>query len=177
MLRPVLVALTLTAAAATAASAQVRISLAGGPTVPVGILADDVDLGYHAQLSAALGLPALPIGVRFDGALNQFPETAGDGSFRMISGTANAVLSVPSIGFVPYLIGGLGVYRSEWLHDEEEPGHDHGDEATTNLGANVGVGARLVLPSLAVFAEARLHHLFTEGEEVRFAPISLGIRF
>lgn len=164
-------------ATASAASAQIGLSLAGGPTVAMGALSDVTDMGYHAQLSAGLSVPLLPFGVRVDGMFTQFPETGEGGDFRVLSGSVNGVLSMPSIGITPYLIGGVGVYNSKWIEDENL-GHDHGEEAsTTNVGANIGAGVRFALPGLAVFGEARLHNLFNEGEATRFAPISLGIRF
>ena len=173
----VFIALLALAGSAGSASAQIGLSIAGGPSMPLGTLGDIVDTGYHAQLSAALSVPLLPVGVRIDGAFNQFPETGEDGNFRVLSGTANVILSVPSIGVIPYLIGGLGMYSSSFVHDDEA-GHDHGDEgSTTNVGANLGGGVRLALPGLAVFAEARLHNLFSDGEATRFVPVSLGIRF
>lgn len=164
-------------ASASAASAQIGLSLAGGPTVAMGTIGDVVDMGYHAQLSASLSVPLLPVGVRVDAMFNQFPETGHDADFRVLSGTVNAVLSMPSIGITPYLIGGVGAYNSKFIEDEAL-GHNHGEETSgTNIGANLGAGVRFALPGLAVFGEARLHNLFNEGDATRFAPISVGIRF
>ncbi|HUF50218.1 MAG TPA: outer membrane beta-barrel protein [Longimicrobiales bacterium] len=162
---------------AGAARADAQIGIAAGPTVAIGSLGDITDLGYHVQLSAGLSVPLFPIALRIDGAWNQFPETGTDGGLRVLSGSANAVFSIPSVGLTPYVIGGLGAYNSRWA-EEDEPGHEHGGEgSTTNLGVNVGVGVRLGLPGLSAFAEARLHNLFNEGDATRFIPISLGLRF
>lgn len=162
------------ALSAGSTSAQVQLSIAGGPSFPLGTLGDVVEMGYHAQVSGALSLPLLPVGVRVDGMINRFPE-AGD-NFQVLSGSVNAILSIPSIGITPYLIGGLGAYNSRFT-DAGEPGHEHEEGSTTNVGANIGAGVRLGLPGLSAFAEARLHNLFSEGSHTRFVPLSLGLSF
>jgi hypothetical protein len=161
-----------TAASAADAPAQVRLSVAGGPSFPLSHLSDEVNTGFNVLLGAGLHIPLLPVGVRVDGMLNQFPEAEHDGNFRVLSGSVNAVVDIPLIGATPYLIGGLGLYNSSFTDDDE---HDHGG-STTNVGANVGAGLRLGLPGLSLFAETRFHNIFSEGEHARFIPLSLGIR-
>jgi hypothetical protein len=150
---------------AGSADAQVSFSLAGGPSFPTG---DDhhLDMGYHAQIGAELGLPLMPFSVRLDGAFNRFTEDHGN--YDVLSGSANAILRIPMVGLTPYLIGGLGVYSAE---DEAHEG-----ERETNLGVNLGVGARLGLPGLGVFAEARVHNPFGD-HQLRYVPLSIGVRF
>ncbi|CAN5895796.1 hypothetical protein BH23GEM9_BH23GEM9_31060 [soil metagenome] len=156
----------------TDASAQ-AFGIGAGPSFPLSVLGDEFETGYHVQLSAGLAPASLPVGLRFDGAYNYFPED--DGHFRVISGSANAVLALPMSGLSPYIIGGLGVYNSRGEHDDEvEAGHGH--ESVTNLGGNIGAGIRFALPGLSVFVEARLHNVFSEGEQVRFIPLTLGIQ-
>lgn len=171
----VFVAVSVALMPAAPAAGQVSLSVAGGPSFPVGHLGDEFDLGYHIQASAGLSVP-LPVGLRVDAAWNRFPETGG--AFNSISGSVNGILGLGGIGFSPYLIAGLGIYNSRVSHDDDDdPGHDHGDESTTNLGANFGAGVRLPLPGLTLFLEARLHNLFSEGEQTRFIPLSFGFSF
>ena len=158
-----------------AAPTQAQLSIAGGPTFALGSLGDATEMGYHAQGSFGLSLPLIPISLRVDAAWNQFPESDADGGLRVVSGTANAVFSIPSIGITPYVIGGLGAYIAEWSDDSAIGAIDDG--ATTEIGANVGVGVRIGLPGISAFAEARLHNLFNEGDAMRFVPISVGLRF
>ena len=154
------------------AAAQVRLSVAGGPSFPVSHLADEMNTGFNVLVGAGLSVPVLPVGLRVDGMLNQFPEAGHDGNFRVISGSVNAILDIPMVVARPYIIGGLGVYNSRFTDD-----HDHGDEgSTTNLGANIGAGVRVGLQGISVFAETRLHNIFSEGEQARFIPLSVGIR-
>jgi opacity protein-like surface antigen len=160
----VMVAAALAFSAADA-SAQVRLSLAGGPSFPLGD--NHLDMGFHVQLGAEVGVPALPFGVRFDGMFNRFTED-DPGNFDVMSGTANAIFNIPLVGFSPYVIGGLGVYAVE------DAPHDRPRE--TNLGFNIGAGASLPLPGLGVFVEARLHNTFGDNS-FRFVPLSFGVRF
>ena len=157
--------------------ARAQLSLAGGPTMAVGTLADAVGMGYHAQGSFGLSAPLIPVALRVDAAWNQFPEendTGGD--FRLLSGTVNAVFSVPSIAITPYVIGGVGAYSARWS-DDSAAGLATGGESSTEFGANAGVGVRLGLGGLSAFAEARFHHLFNDGDAIRFVPVSVGLRF
>jgi hypothetical protein len=148
----------------TEAAAQVRLSVAGGPSFATN--ADHLDTGYHVQVGADMGLPLLPFGIRLDGAYNRFPEEHGN--TNVFHGSLAGVFNIPLVLATPYLIGGVGAYASR---DEA-----HGDNRETNLGYNVGAGVRLPLPGLSVFAEARFHAPF-EGGELRFVPLSLGFRF
>jgi len=166
----VVTALALTLPAGDAA-AQLRFAVAGGPSFPLGALNDGYNTGWHAQASAGLSIPLLPISVRADGAYNRFPG-ATDGHFQVISGTINGIVSIPSILITPYFIGGLGFYSTKI---SDAPATVDGE--SSDIGANVGAGVRLGLPFLSIFAEARLHNVFSEGDAVRLAPLSVGLHF
>jgi hypothetical protein len=161
------VAVAALAMAFTAAdsAAQVRLSLAGGPSFPTG--GDHhLDMGFHVQLAGELSAPALPFGLRLDGAFNRFGEDHGN--FDVFSGTANALFNLPMTGLTPYLIAGAGLYSSvDQAHDNER---------VNNFGVNAGVGVNLGLPGLGVFVEARVHNPFGD-EALRFVPLSFGVRF
>lgn len=152
-----------------AQDAAAQFAISAGPSFAAsGELRDDFEMGYHVQLSAGLNLPLLPVGFRADGFFNRFPHSV-DGHAQIAGGALNAVLDVPMVGVTPYLIGGVGLYNSRYEHE----GHAH--EATTDFGANIGAGARIGLPGLGIFVEARIHNLFSEGD--RFVPVSFGFRF
>jgi hypothetical protein len=168
----VLISAVALAASASSAAAQVNFSLGAGPTIGIGDLGDATDMGYHAQLSAGFAVPVLPVGLRADGMFTRLPFAGeGDGNYQVISGTLNAVVNIPSVGITPYLIGGVGFYNSKFDFDEAD------SESDTDLGVNVGAGIRFGLPGLGVFAEARLHNIFGDGDSVRMVPITLGVRF
>jgi opacity protein-like surface antigen len=147
------------------ASAQVRLSVAGGPSFPTG--GDHhLETGFNVQLAGELGVPALPFGIRLDGAFNRFTEAHGHKD--VLSGTANAILNFPMVGLTPYIIGGPGIYSKK--------DHAHGHERENKLGINIGAGARLDLPGLGAFVETRLHSPFGD-HALRYVPVSFGIRF
>jgi opacity protein-like surface antigen len=160
----VAVAVVLMGVSATDSAAQVRFSVAGGPSFATGD--QHLDTGYHVQLSAGFAALALPVALRVDGAFNRFTEAHGN--YDVLSGTLNGILNVPLAVASPYIIGGVGAYSAE---DQA-----HGDERETNLGLNIGGGIRLPLPGLSVFVEARYHHPFGD-EAIGFVPLSFGIRF
>lgn len=183
MMRNLAAALLVTAlaiaASAAPASAQVELSIAGGPSLPLGDFGDVVGTGFHGQASLRLSLPLLPVSARVDGLFNQFPMEIGDADMRVLAGSVNAVLSLPSVGITPYLIGGVGLYNSRLSGgDGTEPALPESDgDSTTDFGANIGAGVSVGLPGLSVFGEARLHNIFGDGGSTRFVPISVGLRF
>jgi len=160
------------AAGAADAQAQVGFQIGGGPSFATGDLGDAVDMGYNVQGSATLSLPLFPVSFRADALFNQHP--GDDHGIRILGGNVNAVFSIPSVGITPYIIGGIGMYSSK-ATDEGDAEHDH--ESQTDTGFNIGAGVRLGLPGLAVFAEARLHSISTEGGSTRIVPVTLGVRF
>ena len=141
-------------------------SIAGGPSFATGDFGDLLDMGYHAQVGAGFSLPMLPIGIRADGAWNRFDIENTDENVRILSGTLNAVVNLPTPGITPYLIGGVGLYNGK---------NSGGGDSVTDFGVNVGAGVRVGLPGLSVFGEARLHNVFGDPDTYRFVPVSIGI--
>lgn len=163
---------------ASEAQAQIGFSIAGGPTFATGDAGDGLDMGYHAVVSAAFSLPVLPVGLQADGMFTRFNlSDPFEGHQQVLNGSLNAVLSIPSVGITPYIIGGVGFYQTSGEVDEVEL------DKSTDVGVNAGAGVRLGLPGIGgVFAEARLHNVFGDDEagessSFRFVPVSLGIRF
>lgn len=153
------------------AQAQIGFSIAGGPSFAMGDFGDNTDMGYHAKVAASFSLPLLPIGLEAGAMWSRFDASEGDGHAQILNGSLDAVINLPTPVITPYLIGGVGYYNLK----EESP---LGEFDTNDFGLNIGAGVRLGLVGLGgVFAEARLHNVMTEGDAVRFVPVSLGIRF
>jgi hypothetical protein len=158
------------------AQAQIGFSIGAGPSFAMGDFGDNVDMGYHAKVAASFSIPLLPIGLQAEGMWNRFDmsDVNGvevDGHAQILNGSLNAVINLPTPGITPYIIGGVGYYNLK----EETP---LGEGDFNDFGINAGVGVRLGLVGLGgVFAEARLNNVFTEGDAVRFIPVTLGIRF
>jgi hypothetical protein len=113
----------------------------------------------------------LPIGLVAEGMWSRWDhESLDDTNATILNGALNAVINIPTPGFSPYLIGGVGYYNLK----QSMP---TGDVDFNDFGINIGAGVKLGLPGLSVFGEARLHNVMTEGESTRFIPVSLGVRF
>lgn len=162
--------------AAPALRAQVaEFSLGGGVGVPLGSFDDVVKMGWQGTAAVSFKPANLPVGIQVDGNYSQFSdESPLDIKDRLIYGTANAVYKFQSSAdtrFRPYLIGGLGVYNSK------ETGSDALGGSDTKFGINAGAGFDFKAGSAGLFAEGRFHDVFTDGPNVKFIPINLGIRF
>lgn len=167
------------------ATRAVTFGIAGGATVPLGDAGDIYETGYNLMGSLALQPAALPVGLRLDVAYHNlggktivddlFEEEFND--LKIISGTANAVLTVSNSGGVkPYVIGGVGLYN---LND------DVGD-SPTKFGLNGGAGIEFGLSGFNTFLEARYHSVFLDdgegfgangGGNLNLVPIVFGFRF
>ena len=150
--------------------AQAALSLSGGLAVPVGDLGDYADLGYNVAAGINFGGTRLPIGLRFEGALNGFGLKDIDEDVRVLNGTANAVVNFSQKADSPYLIGGLGIYNSKFGSDDSE----------SAIGVNLGGGLRFPLGGLSTFLEARYHAMLGDrdrGANLKFIPITFGIVF
>jgi opacity protein-like surface antigen len=180
----VLGAVLLAMALANPAVAQVRFSIGGGGTVPVGTFDDLAGTGWHG--GAAIGFqPAdFPIGFQVDGTYHRlgFEAEALDAEWEMIQGTANIVFAFnrsEESKFHPYLIGGVGGYNVKAVGD------DVGEaDSETNFGVNAGAGFDFDLGNLALFLESRYHAIFggtvdpetLDDATASFVPITIGLR-
>jgi hypothetical protein len=161
------------------AQAQISFGVAAGASVPNGDMSDAVDMGYHLMATAGIHPPASPVGFRVDGMFNEFKykAPATDTKQRIMALTANAVLAMPgAIVLSPYVIGGVGMYRSSISPKVT------GFDASNDMGANIGAGVKFGLAGFGAFAEARLHNIFADNgsggsTSVRFIPITFGITF
>ncbi|MDB4882979.1 MAG: hypothetical protein JWL95_1745 [Gemmatimonadetes bacterium] len=151
-------------------TAQAALSVSGGVAAPVGDLGDVADLGYNVAAGLNFGGTHLPIGLRFEGALNGFGLKDFDDQVRILDATANAVVNFSQKADSPYLIGGLGLYNSKFGNDQSE----------NAVGVNLGGGLRFPLGGLSTFVEARYHAMLGDrnrGTNLQFIPITFGVVF
>jgi hypothetical protein len=148
------------------------IGIAGGAAQPMSDLSDGAKLGYNGTLAVGLHLPFIPVGLRVDGAYNQFGEKEGTGfKTRTVSATANVVWTLPSIGISPYLIGGGGLYMVSVTPTGA-------DAVTENYpGWNAGAGINLPLSGFKTFIEARYNSVSLDNGRMQFVPVTFGIMF
>src|SRR5262245_1223125 len=164
-------------AAPVGAQRLLWLNVGGGVSIPQGDLSDPNNVGWNALASVALSVPMQPLGLRADLAYNQFGFNStgqalfgGSGHQSVGSATLNATyrLSMPGTPLSPYLITGLGVYRTDC-----SPGCD----GVTHLGWNFGLGTKLYVLGFRSFIEARYH--LTEANEagVHYFPVTVGLTF
>ena len=163
---------------ALVAQRPVAIGVAGGVSAPQGRLGDGSDIGWHALATLSLSSVMLPIGIRLDAAYNRFSfsQDAGDvvrdGYQGVGSLTANLSYRLPmwNSPLSPYLIGGMGAYRSRCSDAPICVGD-------TSFGWNAGLGTKLYVLGFRSFLEARYHRTERLGTDVHFIPVTFGIVF
>ncbi len=161
--------------ASTPGEAQQRpiaIGLAGGLSLPQGDLANRANAGWHALGTLALSTLMQPLGLRLDVAYNRFELSDVDGNQSVGSATLNATYRLPMTNspMSPYLISGLGAYRTECSLAS-------GCDASTNFGWNVGLGTKLFALGFRSFIEARYHRTTRGDSDVNYFPLTLGLMF
>lgn len=157
----------------------VSIGVGGGMSLPEGEVSDAVNTGWHALVTAGLGSPMQPLGLRLDVAYNRFGfsdqvETAlgGEGHLTASSATLNVTYRLPKATWPisPYLLWGIGAYRTECSLGP-------GCESRIRYGWNYGVGAKLFFLGFTNFIEIRGHRTKSRGGDVHYFPVTFGIMF
>lgn len=148
-----------------------QLGIAGGATKPMSDLSQSNDLGYNGTVAMAINLPILPVGLRVDGAYNEFGQKAGGPKLHVISATGNVVWRLPSIGVSPYLIGGAGLY----IPTVEATGI--ASASANHFGWNAGAGVSLPLTVFKAFVEARYNRISANGSSMEYVPLTFGIMF
>jgi hypothetical protein len=162
-----------------------EFALGGGVGVPLGDFDDAAKLGWHGLAAISFVPNGWPVGIQFDGSYQQFAAAEAAGlKTRFIQGTGNVVFKFKTSEestFRPYLLGGVGVYNTKFTA-EDDPDDLLGGGAT-DFGLNAGAGFDFKAGGAGLFIEGRFHNVFAGGDgleggsNLRFIPITLGIRF
>jgi hypothetical protein len=178
------VALGLLLSAPAARAQGAEFSLGAGTTIPLGTFDDASKIGYHGLVGVSFAPSSFPLGIQIDGMYDRLKQDAsvGDRSFQIIQGTANLIYKFKTSeesSFRPYLIGGLGIYNLKLVSgtDVAGPGVGNSGNTGTDFGLNGGAGFDIKTGGIGLFIEGRFHDVFTEGENLKFIPITLGVRF
>jgi hypothetical protein len=147
------------------------LGVAGGATQPMSDLKTGSNMGYNGTVALEINLPFIPLGLRVDGAYNQFGQKTGGAKLHIMSATGNVVWKLPSVGVSPYLIGGAGLY----IPTVQAPGLASASE--NHLGWNAGAGVNLPLTVFHAFVEARYNRVSVNGGSMQFVPLTFGIMF
>ena len=151
----------------------VQLGIAGGVSLPKSDLSDVSDVGFNGTVTVGITSVLIPLGIRIDGAYNQFAikDDVGDGNISFTSVTGNLVYKIPGATISPYIIGGAGWYRAK----VDLTGLGNGTE--DKLGWNLGGGIMLPLSGFNTFIEARYNQVQTDDVALKFIPITFGILF
>lgn len=154
--------------APAAAVGQVSLMAGGGLSTPIGDFGDVAEAGWHGMAGLQLSVPAIPIALRADGGYHKFGQASGIPSSSMLAGSASLVVSLPGVGLVPYLLGGVGQYRVSVDQTGVDPVTDNGYHAAfgVNIGA-LGFGG---------FGEVRFVNVSHSVGHSRFVTATLGLR-
>ncbi len=146
----------------------VQFGIAAGAAIPVSDLSTFFNTGFNGTVTVGFHPQLIPLGVRVDGAYNQFGAKAGGGSIHFTSVTGNLVYSIPSETVAPYLIGGAGLYNI---------GGSGGGGSSNKFGWNLGGGIKMPLSGFDTFLEARYNQVQGNGGSSKFIPITFGVMF
>ena len=150
----------------------VQFGIAAGVAIPTSDLSDGVSTGFNGTVTVGLNPAMIPLGIRIDGAYNQFSvkDIFGGGDVKFVSVTGNLVYKIPGATVSPYAIGGVGLYNAS----VDLPGFGSGSE--NNFGWNLGGGISMALSGFDTFIEARYNQVQTD-EPLKYIPITFGIMF
>ena len=188
----VLPVVILVAALVLPTQATTQVSLGGGPSFPMGSLADEARTGHHYQGSVTVSPAVLPFRLRTDLFYQRFngverePNinvSLGGEWYRQLGFKLNAMYEFPLQAASPYVLLG-GAWLREWHGDRTFSGTNH-----TAFSLNAGVGVHIpVTDGVELFLEAPYLN-FAAGkalptnppavlEEVQFRsiPTTIGVR-
>ena len=152
-----------------AAQGQIRLLGGVGVTNPMSDLNDVAGVGWHAMGGVQLSIAAIPVGLRADGGYHSFGEQGSDPAVSVLSGALSVVINLPGVGLAPYVLGGIGSYRTSYDVD--------GVDAVAKTGVHGAFGVDMGAVGFGGFAEVRFVSVKT-GTAVneRFVTATLGIR-
>lgn len=167
---------TMTVAAAAQSTSStggsgVTFGVGGGLAQPVGTLNDGTKTGFDVHGMLGFNPASIPFGMRVDVGYNQFGFDGVDGNFKIVSGTANALLKIPATSIAPYVLGGLGIFNAK------ADAGGFGSSSETKFGINVGGGLQFNLSGMSTHLEAKYVNIFTSGDHAAYIPITFGVMF
>ncbi len=168
MRRTILLASLCLLAAPTLAHAQPSIRAGVGLSTPIGDFGDSAESGWHATAGLQLSIPAVPVAVRADGGYHSFGQATGAPSTSMLSGALSLVVNLPGVGLVPYVLAGVGTYRTSV--------DVSGVEAVSDNGFHGAFGVNIGALGFGGFGEVRLVNVNRSAGDARFVTATLGLR-
>jgi Outer membrane protein beta-barrel domain len=172
-------ALAMALAPVRQAQAQLGAKVAGGVTVPLGNTSDAQDLGWHAGAGVLFAIPMFPqLMFNTTGGIHRFPGATVGGfegpALRILDAQLNATYRLLTGGLGqlrPFVTAGGGIFNSKAVGDRAPASAP----SSTDFGFNAGLGVEFRFAGVAMFAEGRYTDVFTEGENLTYIPVSVGV--
>jgi hypothetical protein len=149
-----------------AADGQVRLLAGGGLSTPIGDFSDAAEAGWHLTAGMQLAVPAIPVALRADGAYHSFGQARPAPSIDMLDGNLSLVFNLPGVGLVPYLLAGVGAYRTT----------PEGLDAVSDNGFHAAFGVNIGAIGFGGFGEVRFVNVNQDVSDARFVMATLGFR-
>ena len=148
----------------------VQFGVALGAAIPTSDMTDVVSTGFNGTATVGFTPALIPLGIRIDGAYNQFSvkDIFGGGNIHFTSVTGNLVYKFPGATISPYGIGGAGWYNV---------GASDGGGSSNHFGWNIGGGILMPLSGFDTFIEARYNQVQGDAGSSKFIPITFGVLF
>jgi hypothetical protein len=170
-MRRLTLAFVATLCAAPLPAQHLTLGLAGGTSLAATAVDDGRSTGWHGLLFVGLERTMQPLALRLDLAHSRSSFDVGTAPEQtsteraVSSATLNLTYRLPAAGssFSPYVIAGLGAYHAECEEDIACDG-------ATRRGWNAGLGTRVRVAGVRLFAEARYH----DSGTAEYLPITLG---
>ncbi len=176
------------AAPFTPVTAQLRGVAGVGLSAPVGDFADEnIGMakagGGHALIGVEWMASSRPVGIRLDGTWNQFCTTACDDvggnldiKYQILNANLSGIFETTLDEAQKtrlYLLAGAGIYNYKLRGDDVPGGLDN---STSDFGISGGAGFSLRVGTIGLFLEGRFHNVFTEGSNLQYVPVTVGVR-
>ena len=167
--------------------------LGGGPNIPTGTVNDVYKTGFNVTVPIGWQPMSSPFGIRFDlsyarlngreAGVNGLTVQPDDPNIW--SATANATLDLVRFGDnrrgALYVVGGGGVYRfTDFFNtdrSDNDPESAFEGEPVTKGGLTGGAGLAFPIGGSSLFVESRYTTAFTEGENTKWVPIIIGLKW
>ncbi|MDQ3136784.1 MAG: porin family protein [Gemmatimonadota bacterium] len=160
-----------------------EFSLGAGASIPLSDYGDFAKTGYHGLVGISFAPSSFPLGIQVDGQYHRLKqdEAFGNRTSQIIMGTGNLIYKFKTSEdskFRPYLIAGAGIYNFKLVSGDDVAGPGVGNlgNTSTDFGLNGGAGFDFKVGSIGAFIEGRFHNVFTDGSNLKFIPITAGIR-
>ena len=169
------------------------VGLGGGPNIPTGVVNDVYKSGFGVTVPIGWQPMNSPFGLRLDLGYSRLNgRSAGENGLtsqpddpNIWSATANATLDLLRFGEsrrgALYLVGGGGVFRFTDFYNfdrsDNDPESAFQGEPVTKGGLTGGAGLAFPIGGTSLFVESRYTTAYTEGENTKWVPVIVGLKW